>query len=252
MKEQEYIKAPVSEVIFGITFKDPYLLENGQLYRLLAELQQRPASMELSGPIGDEVFDLNGRSLEINPLVTGPVLYRFRNKEEPYLIQLQHNKLVLNWVRPDDHSVGQYPGYREIRPRFDELLAAATGDSLDWDRVKYLELGYQDRLPVDDLGRSINELQESLGWKSPELSLPGRQEALFHYSTHEIKDPPAHLSLALRTLRNREGKWMFSMYSGLFSNTNEPELSWFDAARTTQRAVFDSVFPFEVREKWRG
>ena len=120
----KYTKAPVSEVIIGLTFKEAKfsLLD---IFFIQSVLKDEFPSVDVRPPLPDDSLSAYRLNTELNPVNTGPFLLRLRDDKQKWLYQLQRNKLYVNWVRSDIEEVGQCVGFDEILSRFEALCEIA-------------------------------------------------------------------------------------------------------------------------------
>ena len=57
MKKKQYTKAPVSEVILGITYSEPVFGKNGIIFDVISNEKNNYPIIEHLPPVGDEILD---------------------------------------------------------------------------------------------------------------------------------------------------------------------------------------------------
>lgn len=126
-------RPPVVETVLGVQFKRLPDFSNAHLGAFWKHLQGDWSHLLrgtwprlIDAPILDPTFERFGESGAWAPLGAGFKLtsdpsarLQIRSQEGDAMIQLQTGRLHYNWLRKDG---GEYPRYRYVRPRFDELL----------------------------------------------------------------------------------------------------------------------------------
>lgn len=252
MKKQLYKNAPVSEVICGITWPEPVLYKSGQFFSVLHKLQNEFPQMQFLSPLGDDSFDERGRSGTLNPLHTGSGLYRFSKEGEPWLIQLQHNKFYLNWVRSDQTSVGHYPGFQEIFTKFQSLLKQIAGIGFADFPLKYAELAYQDRIFFLDYIEKLDDIQEILNFNIPAWLDIGESMGFASESYFRLPEIQGAASVNTSTSKNLEGKPILSVLNSISGLPQVMDAEkWFTEAHEIHLEFFNKLFKEPLLDKWR-
>lgn len=122
---------PVTEVILGVEFSGPVISEAGmladfwtQIREEFPEVQKRPKFSPMA-----ETFDLPPQQgqRQIEFLLgegEGPQRYAFRNETQNLTVQVQENRFAFSWDQAS--STEQYPRYRMVRERFQEIYSTFT------------------------------------------------------------------------------------------------------------------------------
>lgn len=140
----KYEKAPVSEVILGIMFSSNKISVDA-LFKISTVFAEEFPIVEILPPlILEELNDFIMQPIT-SDLNAGPFLIRRRSKDNKWLIQMQSNKIYLNWIREDDEPVGSYVGFSEIKKRFDAILANISAITDIKSGHRLYELSYHDR-----------------------------------------------------------------------------------------------------------
>ena len=120
---KKYPKAPVSEVIFGVTFSEARRSIR-ELFDAQKALSDEYPRVEIRPPLVDETMSGFQITQELNPERMGSILIRLRSDDDHWMCQVQTNKIYLNWIRPDHEPVGNYPGFTAVYRRFRQALDA--------------------------------------------------------------------------------------------------------------------------------
>lgn len=168
-----------------------------------------------------------------------------------WLVQVQYNKLYLNWVRGDDESVGDYPGFETVAEHFFACLNLVEGNGTHF---KYLELTYQDRLQLRHFGDDPRGLMAvSFPDVRPDTSVAG--SAPLEVSSSSIAPQPdlnGYASVTVNTGYDTGGNKIVGMQSTLWGGSGTEEYSvWFEKAHRTQYAFFRGFFSQEVLNQWQ-
>ncbi|HVV37632.1 MAG TPA: TIGR04255 family protein [Acidimicrobiales bacterium] len=118
-----YIDPPVNEVAIAVQFAP--LPTTMQLVTIATELANLTGFLNVSeqpplGPMPTRRADEAQLQLQISNAPIGPRIW-LQDEDEVHLIQLQHDRVALNWRRLDD-SQG-YPSFDSIRPTWDNVFS---------------------------------------------------------------------------------------------------------------------------------
>lgn len=255
MERKKYSKAPISEVIIGITWERALLQDKGQFFNIYNSILQEFPIIQYFQPLVNE--DLVGYRLhpEFDIQKTGPNLCRFFSTDKNWLVQLQFNKLYLNWIRQSEDDV--YPGFEIVRDKFLKILDLVSNDDT-YTSVKSLELNYQNRFPWSNYMKDLSELHEFINYKPAEVFI-GRKAAqlnnafsryLFHESaingfgslsintSTDVKDSITQLLFIDFTLRGKPEEGQFGLKK------------WFELAHEFQYEQFTNFFKNNLKGKW--
>ncbi len=249
-----YPKAPVSEVIFGVTFLEKHISIR-QLFYAQHALSERYPRVEIRPPIADEWMSGFQITQELNQERTGAVLIRLRSDDGKWMCQIQANKLYLNWIRPDHEPVGNYPGYTAIYRRFGEVLSALSTNSPDItsDSVKYYDLSYHDRLEWQEYIDSLSDADRIMRFKPPEIVTPEGLNNSFSRFTYNYDPLGGYGIFAVNTATQAaaEGKQVLQLESTLRGiNPHQSLDDWFSVAHKVQYDHFTRIFRPEILEQW--
>ena len=249
-----YPRAPVSEVIFGVTFLEKRLSVS-RLFDARQALSDKYPRVEIRPPIADEWMSGFQITQELNQERTGTVLIRLRSEDGNWMCQLQGNKVYFNWIRPDHEPVGNYPGYTTIYGKFREALDALRLDSSSLTRnsVRYFDLSYHDRIEWQDYIDSLSDINRIMRLKPPEIETPdGLNNSFSRYTySHDSLGGFGIFAVNTATQAAAEGKQVLQLESTLRGITPHQSLDdWFTAAHKIQYDHFSGIFTAETLEQW--
>lgn len=248
----KFINAPISEVIFGVTLANS-LANSSRILEYYCEiLKVKYPIVELSNPLGELVIFENGRvENQLDGKLTGQALYRFRTEDKKYLIQIQNNKLYMNWIRTDNESTGDYPGYDKLFPLFKKAVADFLGYFHLTNRdIKSCDLTYHNRFNIDKIlhsGKTINDIIK--------FTIPLNGDKLLNFSNKSSEIMESINSLCNSTMetvfKDQERLLRFEF---LIQSIDQLEINyeeWFSSAHKTQVNTFENIFTGEVLESWK-
>jgi uncharacterized protein (TIGR04255 family) len=249
---KRYPKAPVSEVIFGVTFSEKRLsirdLFDGQ-----QALSDKYPRVEIRPPLVDEWMSGFQITQELNPDRTGAVLIRLRSDDDNWMCQIQVNKVYLNWIRPDHEPVGNYPGYTAVYRKFGDLLNALSLGFSEFtsDSVKYYDLTYHDRLEWQEYIDSLSDAYKIMRFRPPEIETPEGLNNSFSRYTYSYDSLGGYGIFAVNTATAATGKQVLQLESTLRGITpHQSSDAWFNAAHMVQYDHFSRIFTPEILEQW--
>ena len=249
---KRYPKAPVSEVIFGVTFSEERL-SIGDLFDAQQMLSGEYPRVEIRPPLVDEWMSGFQITQELTPERAGTVLIRLRSDDGNWMCQIQSNKVYLNWIRPDDVAVGNYPGYTVIYCKFGEVLnALGLGfPDITSDSVKYYDLSYHDRLEWQEYIDSLSDTYKIMRFKPPEIETPEGLNNSFSRYTYNYGSLGGYGIFAVNTATAPTGNQVLQLESTLRGITpHQSSDAWFDKAHVVQYDHFSRIFTPEILEQW--
>jgi uncharacterized protein (TIGR04255 family) len=241
-------KAPISEVILGVTF-DRAVLTQKQIMGLADHFSGDFPGIEVSPPLPNEVLQEFIVVNQFNPEHTGPVLYRLRSDDRSWLVQVQCNKVYLNWVREDGQPVGRYPGLTKVLERF---LAALAVTGVDSENCLFFELSYSDRIEWQEYINSISDLGNILNFSPPAIPISSGMNNVYSKFTYHEPRVGGFGTLEIKTSTSLFGKQLLEFSSILRGRLAKQDLrAWFGTAHDLQNNFFEGLFKEEVLNKWR-
>ena len=249
---KKYLEAPVSEVIFGVTFSEARLPIR-ELFDARQALSDEYPRVEIRPPLVDETMSGFQVTQELNPDRMGSVLIRLRSDDDNWMCQVQANKVYLNWIRPDHEPVGNYPGYTAVYRRFGQALDALDLSSADFttDSVKYYDLSYHDRLEWQEHIASLSDAHKIMRLKPPEIEAPEGFNNLISRYTYRYDPLGGYGTFSVNTDTAATGKQVLKFESTLRGITpHHTSDTWFNEAHMVQYDHFSRIFTPEILAQW--
>jgi uncharacterized protein (TIGR04255 family) len=153
---------PLIEMVLGIQFADLQSFTSAHAGLFWSEVRQDFPKMSEQGPLLP-TFEMFGGFPQPQPLIqfqqvfSAPVnRYWLESSTGDFLLQLQPNKLILNWRRMDEPG-GSYPRYENVRKRFEReitrLQSFLQRESLGDLVPNQAEVNYVNIIPSDQAKR---------------------------------------------------------------------------------------------------
>lgn len=264
----QYPAAPLSEVIFGLTFKNSLLSQNNLIFDLIAEFNKKGFNdIGLHPPLSNERLAGFQLKQDFDPSIAGQVLYRCYSHDNNWLLQIQNNKILLNWIRQDKQSFKDYPGYNKLKNYFiTEILnqlekifnEVNKKELLINENLDYCELTYQDRIVWEEYLSSFSEIDQFFeSHKLPNIISndysirPSNETESFTYDLDSELN--GHGIINLSTNTNSENKQIIIFQCSLRGDIEgfENYENWFDKAREIQYQTFESFFNKQMLNSWK-
>jgi len=247
----KYSKAPVSEVILGITF-GINIIPVDKLFQINSMFSTEFPIVEIDPPLILE--ELNGFRLQpiASDIVAGPFMVRRRTNDAKWLLQIQSNKIYLNWIRKDDEPVGTYIGFTKIKAFFDEIIEKISGVlDVKMNHLLY-ELSYQDRVEWQDIISDISKINTIMNIASPPKFSAEGYNNLFSRYTYPASDIGGYGLLGINTDTSIFQKQILrfeSILRGFIQQKTFDE--WMDIAHNKQLFIFDNSFNEKLKVSWK-
>jgi uncharacterized protein (TIGR04255 family) len=249
----KYSNAPISEVIFGITLKRP-IEESSRIISFYCEkLYEKYPKFELSNPISDYIISEIGTvKLHFDPVLTGQALFRFRSDDRKFLIQIQKNKLYLNWIRGDEETVGHYPGFNNLYTKFNDILQNyLCFIEQSYDGIISCDLTYHNRIDLNAMFKKKFTVNNLFSFALPMF---GERQLNLSYNVSELIDKKNFfLNTKIETL-NRDEKNVLR-YEHMIQSIDDLNMiytDWFNEAHKIQIHSFEKTFSKKVLETWKN
>jgi len=247
----KYLKAPISEVIMGVAYKNNKIPVDFFLKNALFS-EEFPIT-ELVQPLFLEM--LNGFQVTKNyDPSSGPFLVRKWSKNSKWLLQIQANMIFLNWIRLDTEPVGTYSGFSSIRDRFLSIMATLEDVMklhLHSDIV-LCDLTYHDRIKWQSEISDLSEIAKIMNINTPpKFSEHGYNNIFSRYTFHDFNLNGFGL-ININTDTANDGEQIIKIESNLRGkcSINGDIETWFEQAHTKQTNIFEQLFKKEIKEKW--
>jgi len=247
----KYSKAPISEVIMGITYarnKIPvdFILKNALFsedFPIIALVQPLPLEV------------LNGFQVRLNyDPNSGPYLVRKWSNNTKWLLQIQANMFFLNWIRLDTEPVGTYIGFSSIRDKFFSIIATLEDVMKVHLRsdIVFCDLTYHDRVKWQSEISDLSEIAKIMNINTPpKFSEHGYNNIFSRYTFHDFELNGFGL-ININTDTANDGEQLIKLESCLRGKNaiNSDIETWFNQAHTKQLKIFDQIFTEEIKTKW--
>lgn len=170
MKQPHFEHPPVAEVALAVYFAPPLQLQSAQLGRLWDRWRDRyPVTQDQPPmpPIPIESFPATPLNMSFQFIggFPGPRVW-FSSKDGDRLLQVQSDRLVLNWRRTK--SDDEYPHYEELRPAFVDAVANFTeflaSEGLGPVQFSQAEVTYINPISLSSLGSPPNFSKLVVPW----------------------------------------------------------------------------------------
>lgn len=253
MTQVSHSKAPISEIIFGLTFNFRKF-DDQTIFKIQQLFSEEYTIIQYLNPLTDESLNEydDSISLETNSNSTGTILFRLRNETNSKLIQIQGNKIYFNWVRLDSQDPdGIYPGFDANYNEFENILKEIQKKtSIDlFDNIKYCELTYHDRIIVDKYVKDFNSIQNLLNINF----FGGFDQTTKNISLTQSFTLPNNSSYGIININslfsNNIGKKVLGIEVNVKGITEDVK-SWFYETRQKQNEIFKSIINNNVLKTW--
>ena len=247
----EYTKAPVSEVILGITYGNNKMPVD-KLFQISSMFSEEFPDVEICPPLILE--ELNGFRLQsmVMDIGAGPFLVRRRTNNAKWLLQVQSNKIYLNWIRKDDEPAGAYVGFSKVKGRFVAILEKISGFvDVTIDHSLY-ELSYHDRIEWQDIISDISEINTIMNVAPPPKFSTEGYKNLFSRYTYPASDIGGYGLLGINTDTSVSQKQVLRFESNLRGFISQKTFDeWMTIAHQKQLLIFENCFNEKLRDSWK-
>lgn len=250
--------APVVEVALGIQFRPLFGLRPVELaslrerwrtrYPLVQELPPLPPAIEAAG-LAPVVFSF------------GPAFESrlwFLDDKQAELVQLQHDRLTVNWRKAAEDAV--YPRYPYLRElfvdRFGDLAAFVAEAGLGSISVTQVEINYINSIPLDGGGQGQLEmvLRNWAPIDGHHLGEPEQARAAMVFTVPDIGPPPVRLYVTVDPAQRPDGQQvMFLTLTVRGAPTDDgvdAALLFLDGAHDHVVRSFAELTPTAMHERW--
>jgi len=255
----EFSNPPVVEVALGVQFRPVYGLRPIELailrekwrskYPVIQELPPLPPAIEDSGM---------GQSVQF---FVGPALQSrlwFLTEEQEWLIQLQHDRLTVNWRQTD--SSQSYPRYsavkREFRERWRDLSEFLEDKGLGSLSVSQVEVNYINAVDPEEVG--LGSLEKAVRYWNPlpdfHLGQPEQARFALVHPVDNVGRPPVRLYVSgepgQRPNRQETLFLTLTLRGAPAEDTLDSALLFMDAAHSHIVRSFAEMTPEAMQIKW--
>lgn len=267
-RHQHYQQAPISEVVFGLSFSEPLLNMHSDVLQAIGSDFFRGYHVEYDGPVADVQLSAHHANAIINHHKQGKIRIKLTNSEAARIYQFQQDKYFFSWFRKDEQQIGHYPGFSTL---LDEFLLSVTRVLKDMlglsteemhNKMLRMSLLYQDRFHVNQyLG--TEKLSDMFAFSLPSLST---NSASLSPSTasgshlYELENGNAFARLNYSTdprgKASPDSEDLFFAYQLELSGTPDSDeenamKNWLDAMHTYQIQMFEAFFSDNLKQQWK-
>ncbi|MEO6903530.1 MAG: TIGR04255 family protein [Bacteroidia bacterium] len=258
---RKYTKAPISELIFGVIFNSSVLLKSRILFTLIEELSKEYPIIQTHPAILEEDWIDNNLSVNVDYGKSGFSLYRLYSADGYYLVQIQQNCILLNWVKKDEIAVGKYPGFTVLFSKFKNIIESVIlkfkdhEDLKDLDfkkQIKSYSLTYLDRVRMDSNNNSCLKI---LNLKLPKITNEENDvnpETILSKFVMPCPQINGHNSLTINTANDTHNNRILIVENRIKGNNSLDTIDeWFIAAHKIQVDLFENLFTKEILSSWK-
>lgn len=258
-----YQKAPISELICGVIFTNNILAHELILFELLFELKDEYPDINTQPPIFEEEIQDYKVFSTINTTATGFSLYRLSSADKKFMIQIQQNLVLVNWIRTDDQKVGSYPGFPTVYKRFKDIfsrieqkLGKYIPDVDIYKHIKNFTLHYQDRVFYNNYINDLADLEKITNLKTPIITgadakiLPANN--IFSKYTTPVKEINGYSIISINTGVSRSTNQQILIVECRLKGKFDGKIDeWFNNAHSIQLAFFETFFKPNILDEWK-
>ena len=249
----EYLRAPIFEVIIGVGYKEPKIPLDTVLANAL--LSDKFPIIEVSQPL--KINKLEGFQLQtLQTPNSGQILAKRRSADNKWLVQIQADLLVLNWIRPDDEPVtaGHYIGFTAVKKEFFSVLST-LGDHLGLnllDDADFCHLAYLDRFPWQSGEISeLSQINQAMNISTPpKFTEEGYNNICSQYTFHDASIQGFGV-IKINTLTSFDRSQLIQIDSTLQGNPADGLEPWLDRAHEKQLDIFEKTFKEGIKKTWK-
>lgn len=248
----KYLKAPVSEVIFGVVYTKQKL-STDDIFFLNGRFKDQFPLLEILAPL--VVEDLNGFKLvqNVEPALSGPMLLRRRSSDNKWLLQIQSNSVYLNWIRNDSEPVGNYIGYSAVYKQFVDILDSIK-EILNinmYEDINLLDLSYGDRIDWQKYIPELSKVKDLINISTPPIFSEEGYNNLFTKYTYEDSELNGFGLVNINTATSIMGNQIIKVETILRGKLKDLAFStWFEKAHKKQYFIFENLFTQHLKDEW--
>lgn len=255
----EYTSPPVGEVALGVQFEPIVQLDGIEIGRLsLPWSTDFPIHLEQPSlphmlPPGPTIPS----SIQIG-FIQQPRRYWFLDKKNEILLQLQNDRIILNWRKINESS--SYPRYEELKKlfkeKFNEVNEFVTSQKLGEIKIDLVDLEYTNFISPTN-GESI-ELEKIVNfWKSLDTHKLGNPEVFnidLQFDLQNEKSSFSKMIIVLQPFQRPDGDLKVLMKIRVVSTPQTSDfksgLEALDTAHSSIIASFDELMLDEMHKTW--
>lgn len=201
---------PVVEVALGAQFRPLFGLRAIELAELRERWRAEYPVVQEQPPL-PPTTEAGATGAPTIQFVVGPALQTrvwFLNEDQSELVQLQHDRLTVNWRQTTTSVYPRYPSVRTaFERRFADIRAFVAERGLGTVAVTQVEVSYINA--VDAAEGQIGSLDRVLrNWHPPAMHLgpPGQSRSAFVFSVPDLGRPPVRMYVAVDPAQRPDGR----------------------------------------------
>lgn len=246
-----FTRPPVIETAMAVEFSAVQGLTITDLVHLADTWADRYPARQEQPPLPPSTPPGGGPVLQFGP--TSGVRFWCVDEERSLLLQLQPDRLILNWRSTGD-STQRYPGYPDLETEFalrwSQLTAFVEAKGMAPPSPKLAEFTYVN--VIEHAGAT--EVTKALMVMSPEGSqLPGRESTITYATERQVgSDSGKHGVVAVTANRDAsEPHWVLTVVTRLLNAESELDpLPMLAAAHLFSREAFLATTTVEAQSDW--
>lgn len=242
----QYLKAPISEVVFGLNFDfqkitPKQILEIDTLFAAeFSDEEVLPVTLIPNLKAPDQSFFSD-------PTSYGYLMLRKKTVKKDWMIQIQSNRFYLNWLKDDLSTITNYEGFDQCFKKFSNIITLIN-EKLNInlkENIKYLELSYMDRFLITELSTDLDKV---ISFSLPSV-LPKNADFLNQYKYDE-KAINGVCFINFMTEHSADKKYI-NLNVNLVGEIKKLGFEqWFEAAHKKQIELFQEIFTDEAKKVW--
>lgn len=250
--KKDYSKAPISEVIIGIGYKEPKISLDSVLGSAL--LSDKFPILEINPPL----LFTELKEFQLQTLISpngGSILARRKTANQKWLVQIQADMIFLNWIRPDTEPVtpGHYIGFTAVKENFFSILSTLgehlKQNLLDND-IAFCHLSYLDRFPWQSEMSELSQIDSIMNISTPpKFSDEGYNNIFSRFTFHDSSLHGFGL-ININTSTSFDGSQIMRIESDLQGNPADGLENWLECAHLKQREIFEQLFKEGIKKTW--
>jgi len=254
----EFDAPPVVEVVLGMQFRPLFGLRPIELAPLREQWRESYPLVQEQPPLPPAIEQV-GSGLPTVQFVVGPAFQSrtwFLSDDQSSLIQLQHDRLTVNWRQTSDVP---YPRYPSVRQAFEErardlsrfVADRGTGEvTITQAEVTYINAVDTAPDQMGDLGRMLRHWDAP----SPDLGKPEQGRCAAVFGVLGIGRPPVRLHVAVDPAQRPDGRPALFLTLTVRGAPAGPELAdtlrFMDQAHTHVVRSFTVLTPDAMHDLW--
>jgi len=254
----EFDAPPVVEVVLGVQFRPVFGLRPIEIGPLREQWRASHPLVQEQPPLPPAIEKAGGSPPTVQ-FVVGPALQSriwFLSDDQSSLIQLQYDRLTVNWRQIAASPYPRYPAVREaFAGRWEELSGFVAHHDLGKLNITQVEVTYINA--IDSAPEQLGDLRRALrNWQSPDIALgvPEQSRCALVFDVPALGRPPVRLYVAVDPAQRPDGRTALFLTLTVRGAPRGPGLD--DALRFMDQAhahvvrSFAELTPDEMHTKW--